>query len=147
MSSKPVDLSCPPLSPPKGGVDRWRASLSGGSAVEVRQRQPTTPPDMLDLLEETLSRAPGEGSVQREEGSRGPMGRAGVRAAGSRGTRAGRLVDVTPDPKRGGSLILVTATATNEELLAQFYHACLPGLAKAAPGIEDIAPHSLSETG
>lgn len=145
LSSRPVDLGCPPLSTPKGEVDRWRASLSGGSAVEVRQRQSIPPPDMLDLLEEELSRVPGEVSVQREEGPRGPMGRVWVRAEGSRGKRAGLLVNVTPDPKRGGCRILVTATATNEELLAQFYHACLPGLAKAAPGIEDIAPHSLSE--
>jgi hypothetical protein len=100
---------------------------------------------MLDILENTLSSAPGEISVQREEGPRGPMGRVWVRAEGSRGKRAGLLVEVTPDPKKGGCRILVTVTGSTEELLAQFYHACLPGLAKAATGIADMVPHSLSE--
>ena len=146
VSSRPVELVVPSMSTPRGDIDRWRTGLSGGSAVEVRIRQPASPLEMLDLLEEVLSDAPGEVSVQREEGPRGPMGRAWVRAEGSRGKRAGLLVDVTPDPKRGGCRILVTATASTEELLAQFYHSCLPGLAEAAPGIEDLAPHSLSET-
>jgi len=144
-SSVPVELVAPPMSVPKGGIDRWRAGLSGGAAVEVRIRQSVTPPDMLDLLEETLADAPGEVNVLREEGARGPMGRVWVRAEGSRDKRAGLLVDVTPDPKKGGCRVLVTATATSDELLALFYHACLPGLAEAAPGIEDLAPHSLSE--
>lgn len=145
VSSSSVDLGCPNLSAPKGGVDRWRASLSGGPAVEVRQRQPVAPPEMLDLLEEALDRAPGDMSVHREEGPRGPMGRVWIRAEGARGKRAGLLVDVTPDPKRGGCRILMTASASNEELLTKFYHACLPGLARAAPGIEGLVPHSLSE--
>ncbi len=39
----------------------------------------------------------------------------------------------------------MTATATTEELLALFYHSCLPGLAEAAPGIEEVVPHAISE--
>jgi hypothetical protein len=145
VSSVPVELVAPPMSAPRGGIERWRADLSGGAAVEVRIRQGVTPTDMLDLLEDALADAPGEVSVLREEGARGPMGRVWVRAEGSRDRRAGLLVDVTPDPKKGGCRVLVTATATSDELLALFYHACLPGLAEAAPGIEDLAPHSISE--
>ncbi len=145
VSSRPVELVLPAMSPPKGGIDRWRAGLSGGAAVEARIRQPVSPNEMLDHLEEALSDAPGELSVQREEGPRGPMGRAWVRAEGARGKRAGLMVDVTPDPKLGGCRVLVTATATTEELLALFYHSCLPGLAEAAPGIEEVVPHAISE--
>jgi hypothetical protein len=145
VSSRPVELSPPSMSAPKGGIERWRAGLSGGAAVEVRIRQPVTPPDMLDLLEESLSASPGEVSVLREEGPRGPMGRVWVRAEGSRGKRAGLLLDVTPDPRMGGCRVLVTATATSEELLALFYNSCLPDLARAVPGIEDLTPHSLSD--
>lgn len=145
VSSVPVELIAPSMSAPKGGIERWRAGLSGGSAVEVRIRQSVKPTDMLDLLEKTLADAPGEVNVIREEGGRGPMGRVWVRAEGARDKRAGLLVDVTPDPKKGGCRVLVTATATSNELLAMFYHACLPGLAEAAPGIEDLAPHSISE--
>jgi hypothetical protein len=145
VSSRPVDLVVPTLNPPRGEMDRWRAGLSGGVAVEVRIRQPVLPVDMLDVLEEALSDAPGEVEVQREEGPRGPMGRVWVRAEGARGRRAGLMVDVTPDPKRGGCRVLVTATATSDDLLALFYHACLPGLAEAVPGIEDLTPHILSD--
>jgi hypothetical protein len=145
VSSRPVELVLPSLSAPRGGVERWRAGLSGGAAVEVRIRQPVLPAALLDLLEETLSTLPGEVSVQREEGSRGLMGRVWVRAEGSRGKRAGLLLDITPDPKKGGSRVLLTATATSDELLAMFYHTCLPQLVEAVPGIEDMTPHSLSE--
>jgi hypothetical protein len=143
VSSRPVDLTCPDLHAPRGGIERWRSGLSGGAAVEVRLRGGAGPVEMLDLLEEALAEAPGEVSMQRDEGPRGPMGRAWVRAEGAKGRRAGLLVDVTPDPKRGGCRVLVTVTATNEELLAKFYHACLHRLAEAAPGIEDLQPHSL----
>jgi hypothetical protein len=145
VSSRPVELTPPPMSAPKGGIERWRAGLSGGAAVEVRIRQPVTPPEMLDALEEGLSATPGELSVQRDEGPRGPMGRVWIRAEGSRGRRAGMLLDVTPDPRKGGCRVLVTATATSEELLALFYQSILPDLDSAVPGIGDMTPHSLSE--
>jgi hypothetical protein len=145
VSSRPVELVLPSMAPPKGGFERWRAGLSGGAAVEARIRQPVTPTEMLDLLEGTMEDAPGEVDVQRDEGPRGPTGRVWVRAEGSRGRRAGLMVDVSPDPRKGGCRVLVTATASTEELLALFYHSCLPGLAEAAPGIEDVVPHSVSE--
>jgi hypothetical protein len=145
VSSRPVELVLPPMSPPKGGFDRWRAALTGGAAVEARIRQPLAPTEMLDLLERSMEDAPGEVEVHREEGPRGPMGRVWVRAEGSRGKRAGLMVDVNPDPRRGGCRVLVNATASTEELLALFYHSCLPGLAEAAPGIEDVVPHAVSE--
>jgi len=145
VSSRPVDLALPDMGPPKGSLDRWRSGLSGGPAVEVRLRQPTGPQEMLDLLDEALADAPGDLAVHREEGPRGTAGRAWVRAEGPRGRRAGLMVDVTPDPKRGGCRLLLTASASSEELLALFYHACLPGLSEAAPGIEELAPHSLMD--
>jgi len=146
VSSRPVDLALPELGPPRGSLDRWRSGLSGGPAVEVRLRQPSGPAEMLDLLEGSLADAPGDLDVHREEGPRGLMGRAWVRAEGSRGRRAGLMVDVTPDPKKGGCRLLVTASASSEELLAQFYHACLLGLSEVAPGIEAMVPHSLLDT-
>ncbi len=146
VSSRPVELLVPDLTPPRGGIDRWRTGLTGGPAVEVRVRQPLSPPEMLDLLERNLAEAPGEVTVSRDEGPRGPTGRVWVRAEGSRGRRAGLMVDVTPDPKRGGCRVLVTASATSHELLALFYHACLPGLSEAAPGIEALTPHSISDS-
>lgn len=146
VSARPVELLLPEMSPPRGGIDRWRAGLTGGPAVEVRVRHAVTPPEMLDLLERSLEDAPGQVIVQREDGPRGPQGRVWVRAEGSRGRRAGLMVDVTPDPKRGGCRVLVTATATSHELLALFYHACLPGLSQAAPGIDSVTPHSISDT-
>ncbi|UCC93050.1 MAG: hypothetical protein JSW25_10405 [Thermoplasmata archaeon] len=146
VSSKPVELVPPSMSAPRGNIERWRAGLSGGAAVDARIRQPVTPPEMLDALEERLSGTPGHLDVQREEGPRGPMGRVWVRAEGSRGKRAGLLVDVTPDPKLGGCRVLVTVTATSEELLAQFYASVLPDLAAVVPGIEELTPHSLSQS-
>ncbi len=142
-SSRPVDLALPDMGPPRGSLDRWRSALSGGPAVEVRLRHPEGPGEMLDLLEGAMADAPGTVDVQREEGPRGTMGRAWVRAEGPRGRRAGLMVDVTPDPRKGGCRLLVTASASSEELLARFYHACLPALSEVAPGIEDLAPHSL----
>lgn len=145
VSSKPVELSVPPLRQPSEGMDRWRAGLSGGVAVELRLRQEPPPEKMVDILKEALVSAPGKVSVQREEGPRGASGRVWVRAEGSRGRRAGLLVDITPDPVTGGSRVLLTATATTEELLTMFYHACLSLMAEALPGIDGIAPHSLSD--
>jgi hypothetical protein len=145
VSSRPVELVLPEMSPPRGGMERWRAGLSGGAAVELRMRQPATPLEMVDALERAMADAPGEFDVHREEGPRGPTGRVWVRAEGARGRRAGLMVDVTPDPKVGGCRVLVNASANSEEVLALFYHACLPALAEAAPGIEDVVPHTLSE--
>jgi hypothetical protein len=145
VSSKPVELSVPPLRQPSEGMDRWRAGLSGGVAVELRLRQEPPPEKLVDILKEALVSAPGKVSVQREEGPRGVSGRVWVRAEGSRGRRAGLLVDITPDPVTGGSRVLLTATATTEELLTMFYHACLSLMAEALPGIDGIAPHSLSD--
>jgi hypothetical protein len=146
VSSRPVELVLPEMSAPKGGMERWRASLSGGSAVEVRIRQPLAPTEMIDELERTLAEAPGELDVHREEGPRGPTGRVWVRAEGPRGRRAGLMVDVTPDPRKGGCRVLLNVSANNEEVLALFYHACLPALAEASPGIEDVLPHPISES-
>lgn len=145
VSSRSVELVLPPMSPPRSGFERWRASLTGGASVEARVRQPLAPKEMLDLLERSMEDAPGEVEVHREEGPRGPTGRVWVRAEGSRGRRAGLMVDVSPDPKKGGCRVLVTATASTEELLTLFYHSCLPGLAEAAPGLEDVVPHTVSE--
>jgi hypothetical protein len=147
VSSRPVELLLPEMHAPRSGLERWRAGLSGGAAVELRIRQPLTPPDMLDALERTLAEVPGEVDVHRDEGPRGPTGRVWVRAEGARGRRAGLMVDVTPDPKVGGCRVLVNASANSEEVLALFYHVCLPALAEAAPGIEDVAPHAISEAG
>jgi len=144
-SSKPVELSVPRLRRPNEGMDRWRAGLSGGTAVELRLRQEHGPEEMLDILKEALEDAPGLVSVQRDEGPRGATGRVWVRAEGSRGRRVGLLVDITPDPVTGGSRVLITATATTEELLTLFYHACLSLMVDAMPGIEAVAPHSLSD--
>ncbi len=145
VSSKPVELSVPRLRQPSEGMDRWRAGLSGGTAVELRLRQAPPPDELVDVLKEALEDAPGLVSVQRDEGPRGATGSVWVRAEGSRGRRAGLLVDITPDPVTGGSRVLITATATTEELLTLFYHACLSLMTKALPGIDRIAPHSLSD--
>ena len=145
VSSKPVALSVPRLHQPSEGMDRWRAGLSGGTAVELRLRQKPPPDEIVDILKEALEDAPGLVSVQRDEGPRGATGRIWIRAEGTRGRRAGLLVDITPDPVTGGSRVLLTATATTEELLTLFYHACLSLMAEALPGIEGIAPHSLSD--
>jgi hypothetical protein len=144
-SSPPVDLTCPDLTGPRDGMERWRAALSGGTAVEVRLRQGSPPEELVDTLEDALSRAPGDVSVQRDEGPRGPTGRVWVRGEGPRGRRAGLLMDVTPDPSTGGSRVLITATASTEELLTLFYHACLVLVVEALPGVEAMVPHSLSE--
>ena len=145
VSSKPVEMACPKLTGPRENMDKWRAGLSGGTAVEVRLRQGVPPEGLLDILEEAMAGAPGEVTVQRDEGPRGPMGRVWVRAEGARGRRAGLLVDVTPDPVTKGSRVLITATANTEELLTMFYHACLSLMVDSLPGVGDMVPHSLSD--
>ncbi len=144
-SSRPVEMACPKLTGPREGMDRWRAGLSGGTAVEVRLRQEPPPEKLLDVLEDALATAPGEVTVQRDEGPRGPMGRVWVRAEGPRGRRAGLLVDVTPDPVTKGSRVLLTATASTEELLTMFFHTCISLVADPLPGVDAIVPHSLSD--
>lgn len=147
VSGAPVELSCPPLHGPKGGLDRWRSGLSGGVAVEVRMRHASEPDRLKEALESALEGVPGEADVQKEESLRGTQLRAWVRAEGGKGTRAGLLVAVTPDPRKGGSRVLVTASATTERLLGVFYHACVHRLEAALPGIAGIRPHSLTEHG
>jgi hypothetical protein len=144
-SSKPVDMTCPELSGPREGIERWRSGLRGGAAVEARLRQEPRPEEVLDSLEKALSTLPGELSMTHEETPRGHAGRAWVRAEGARGRRAGLLVDVTPDPRTGGSRALVTVTASTEELLALFYHRCSGNLEEAMPGFSELSPHTISE--
>jgi hypothetical protein len=144
-SSRPVDMTCPELTGPKEGIERWRTGLRGGAAVELRLRQDPPPEEVLASLESALSGLPGELSVVREETPRGNAGRAWVRAEGAKGRRAGLLVDVTPDPRTGGSRALVTVTATTEELLALFFHVCTGVLDEAMPGFADLSPLTLSE--
>jgi hypothetical protein len=145
VSSRPVDLTCPKLRGPKGGVERWRSGLGGGAGVEVRLRQEPPPDQLVPMLEEALAGAPGDTTSQLDEGPRGTTGRIWVRAEGAKGLRAGLLVDVSPDPRKGGSRVLVTCTATTDELLTRFYHSCLDGLVVVLPGIEGLAPHSLTD--
>ena len=145
VSSRPVDLTCPDLSGPRQGLDRWRAGLRGGAAIEVRLRKEAPPEAALDELEEAMEGLPGEMSATREEGQRGPKGRLRLRAEGAKGRRAGVLLDVTPDPKTGGSRVLLTVSATTEELLACFYHACLKVLAGPLPGMDVTVPSNLIE--
>jgi hypothetical protein len=145
VGSRPVDMTCPELTGPKDGMERWRTGLRGGAAVEVRLRQEPRPEEVLDRLEEALTDLPGELSVVHEGTPRGHAGRVWVRAEGAKGRRAGLLVDVTPDPRTGGSRALVTVTATTEELLTLFYHRCSGVLEQAMPGFADLSPHTLSE--
>lgn len=146
-SGAPVKLTCPQLRGPRGGLDRWRAGLSGGVAVETRLRHGTGPIELRRSLEVALEALPGDLDVQEEEGPRGPHVRAWVRAEGAKGSRAGLLVDVTPDPRTKGSRVLVTASATSEALLGRFYHACLKRLEPVLPGIATMRPHSLTDHG
>lgn len=144
-SSQPVDLTCPELGPPSVSIDRWRGALRGGAAIEVRMRAPEPPPEVLAALEDVLKPLPGELVPNLEEGPRGPMGRIWLRGEGARGRVVGLLVEVTPDPKTGGSRVLVTASASTEELLARFYLLCLGVLRQTLPGIEGREPVSLVE--
>ncbi len=147
VSSKPVELSCPDLSGPRAGIERWRAGLRGGAAVEVRLRKDTPPEATLKELEGVVDELPGETSVTLEEGPRGKSVRLWVRAEGPKGRRAGLLLDVTPDSKTGGSRVLITASATTEELLARFYHGCIKVLYRPFPDIGTIVPSNLIEEG
>jgi hypothetical protein len=145
VAGRPVDLSLPKLRGPKEGIERWRLGLRAGSAVEVRLRMEPDPDSLLDILEGPMKGLPGELSIQREEGPRGRIGRVWVRGEGSKGRRVGLLVDITPDPRTGGSRVLVTVSGSTDELLTAFYHRCLEVLSPVLPALEDLVPHSLTE--
>jgi hypothetical protein len=145
VSSKPIDLTSPKLDGPRDGVERWRSNLRGGVAIEQRIRQDAPPTEVLDGLEETLTTIPGTMSTSRDEGPRGLAGRIWVRADAGKGKVAGLLVDVTPDPRTGGSRVLITVSASYEELLTKFYHLVLGPLEAALQGFRESVPHDLTD--
>jgi hypothetical protein len=145
-SSEPVDLALPELRPASQGGDVWHSRLRGGPAVEVRVRVPGEVEEVTRAVERATSNGlPGETMSVIDEGPTGPVGSVNVRAAGTRGRRAGLLVELIPARRREGTRVLVVASATSDDLLTRFYLAGMEALGDVLPGIVQRAPVSLVE--